>query len=283
VLQARELRKSYGSRTAVDGVSFAIARGETLGLLGPNGAGKSTTILMAMGLLDPDSGDVELEGLGPPSAPAVRARMGIAPQSLALYPEMTAQENLRFFARIEGLSGRRLAERIAWSLELAGLEDRERDLVGTFSGGMQRRLNLACALVHEPLLVLLDEPTAGVDPQSRHHVFLALERLKSEGLSILYTTHSMEEAERLCDRVAILDAGRVLAVGTVPELLRAHGGVTTVEIELASGERLRIETADPAAELARLAREGVAWRSVEIRRATLESVFLALTGHALRD
>jgi ABC-2 type transport system ATP-binding protein len=240
VLSVRNLRKSYGDRVAVEDLSFEVARGETFGFLGPNGAGKSTTIACMAGLLAPDSGEISLDG-GSPTDPEVRRSLGLAPQSLALYPELTADENLRFFGRLYGLAGAGLARRIDWALELAGLADRRADRVGTYSGGMQRRLNLACALVHEPKMLLLDEPTAGVDPQSRNHVFTVIERLKAEGLTVVYTTHYMEEVERLCDRIAIIDHGRLLACDTLANLLARNpkaGHLEAIFLDL-TGRSLR--------------------------------------------
>jgi ABC-2 type transport system ATP-binding protein len=245
------LRKRFGSVTAVDGVSFEIAAGETFGLLGPNGAGKTTTIGMIVGALGPDEGRVSVDGEDDPTRPALRRRIGVAPQALALYQELTAEENLAFFGSLYGLAGSSLRDRVEWALDFAGLADRRRGRVKTFSGGMQRRLNLVCGLLHDPPVILLDEPTVGVDPQSRNAIFESIERLKREGRTILYTTHYMEEAERLCDRVAIMDQGRILALDTVEGLLRAHGA--------------------PPREI------------VVIDRSNLEAVFLHLTGRSLRD
>ncbi|HEX7078270.1 MAG TPA: ABC transporter ATP-binding protein [Candidatus Eisenbacteria bacterium] len=195
-IQVNDLRKSYGDLVAVDGVSFAVEAGETFGLLGPNGAGKSTTIGMIVGSLRPDTGTVTVDGEADPTRPAIRRKIGVTPQSLALYAELTAEENLAFFGRLYGLSGDRLKHRVEWALAFAGLTDRRRDRVAAFSGGMQRRLNLVCGLLHEPPVILLDEPSVGVDPQSRNLLFENIEALKREGRTILYTTHYMEEAER---------------------------------------------------------------------------------------
>jgi ABC-2 type transport system ATP-binding protein len=242
VLTVTSLRKSYGDRVAVDGLSFEVGAGETFGLLGPNGAGKTTTMSLVTGLLVPDGGAVSLAG-GPPTAPEVRRKLGLAPQALALYPELTAEENLRFFGRLYGLGGATLPARVGAALALAGLRDRRHDRVSSFSGGMQRRLNLACALVHDPQVILLDEPTAGVDPQSRLHLFEAIEKLEADGRTIVYTSHLMEEVERLCDRIAIMDHGRLLALGTLEELLGAHPGCANLEAVFLklTGRRLRDE------------------------------------------
>lgn len=283
MLSVSDLRKSFngGARKAVDGVSFDIRRGEIFGLLGPNGAGKSTTIHLAVGLLRPDSGSVCIEGSGSPSDPAVRTRLGVAPQSLAIYDELTAEENLRFFGRIQGLDGKELRERCEWALQLVNLADRRREPVSKFSGGMKRRLNLAVAVVHNPVFLFLDEPTVGVDPQSRNAIFDNILRLREEGLTILYTTHYMEEAQRLCNRVAIMDHGRILALDTVDRLIDAHGGLSAVVVEHAGGET-RIETADPLGELLRM-QQSTPLHRFYVERPDLESVFLNLTGRHLRD
>ena len=275
------VQKRYGQITAVDGLSLAIRRGEVLGLLGPNGAGKSTTVNLAVGLLSPDAGRVEIEGAGDPRNPAVRKRLGVAPQALALYDVLTGEENLRFFGEVYGLSGARLRERVEWSLDFVGLTDRGHDRTVTYSGGMKRRLNLASALVHDPELILLDEPTVGVDPQSRNQIFENILALKELGRTLIYTTHYMEEAERLCDRVAIIDQGRLLALGPVAELLTTYRAQPLLVAQTDRGER-RIETADPLGELNRLAAAGTV-SSFHMERATLEQVFLHLTGRSLRD
>jgi ABC-2 type transport system ATP-binding protein len=281
MLTLRNVCKRYGSLVAVDGLSLEIRRGEIFGLLGPNGAGKTTTVHIAVGLLDADEGDVSIEGLGSPDLPEVRAHLGIAPQSLSIYETLTAEQNLRFFGRIYGLSGRRLAERVAWALDFVALADRRRDAVRTYSGGMKRRLNIAVALVHHPDLILLDEPTAGVDPQSRNSIFDSILALKKEGRTIVYTTHYIEEAERLCDRVAIIDHGKVLALDTVPGLLAAHGGRPALVAET-GGKTVRVETNEPRAELNRLAASNPIER-FWLERSSLEQVFLNLTGRQLRD
>lgn len=262
-------------------MSLSVGRGEVLGLLGPNGAGKSTTVHMAAGLLRPDQGTVHIDGAGPPTEPHVRRHLGVAPQALALYDLLTGRENLRFFGRIYGLSGARLDGRVHECLRFVGLSDRADDRAEHYSGGMKRRLNLAAALVHEPELVVLDEPTVGVDPQSRNQIFDNIQTLAAAGRTIIYTTHYMEEAERLCDRVAIIDGGRLLALGTVPELLAAHGGAPTLVVQTSQGEE-RLQTDDPLSALNRLAADR-AVGAFHVERATLEQVFLHLTGRSLRD
>ncbi len=281
MLTLQGLHKRFGDRVAVDGLSLEVHRGEILGLLGPNGAGKSTTIHMAVGLVAPDQGTVDVDGRGSPRRPDVRRRLGVAPQALALYEALTPEENLRFFARVQGLSGRALEGRVAWALDFSGLQDRRKDRAGELSGGMKRRLNLAAALVHDPELVLLDEPTVGVDPQSRNAILDRVVELRGQDRAIVYTTHYMEEASRICDRVAIVDHGRVLAMGTVPELLSGHGGDPVLVVRERGVER-RIPTRDPAGELQRILAAG-AVEDFRVERADLEAVFLNLTGRRLRD
>jgi ABC-2 type transport system ATP-binding protein len=296
MIEVRELRKSFGQIAAVVGVSFDIRDGETFGLLGPNGAGKSTTIGMLTGVIRPDSGTVLVDGAKPPSDAATRKSIGVAPQALSLYEELTAAENLRFFARLYGLSGARLRQRIDWALDFAGLGDRRNDRVKTFSGGMKRRLNLTVALVHDPQIIFLDEPTVGVDPQSRNHIFERIEQLRVEGRTVIYTTHYMEEAQRLCDRVAIMDHGAVLDLDTVPALVGRYGGRAVVKAELtrqpadesilpapADGLSLRFESDRPLEEIGRLSSAGVSFQTLEVTKPDLETVFLTLTGRSLRD
>jgi ABC-2 type transport system ATP-binding protein len=281
MLTLTDITKRYGERTAVDHLSLDVARGEILGLLGPNGAGKTTTMHIAVGLLRPDAGTVTVAGLGSPLRSDVRRVIGLAPQSLALYDLLTAEENLRFFADIYGLPRAVVARRVDWALALVGLQERRRERVETFSGGMKRRLNIAAALLHEPSLVLLDEPTVGVDPQSRNAIFDSILQLKAAGLTIVYSTHYMEEAVRLCDRVAIVDHGRVLALDSVEALVAQHGG-DRVLVTRSDGDEVRTPTRDPLTALQALA----AQRPIDYFRVdepTLEQVFLSLTGRELRD
>lgn len=283
MLSLQNLRKSFGPLVAVDGLSLEIHKGEVFGLLGPNGAGKSTTIGMSVGLITPDSGSVTLEGAGSPVMPQTRRSIGVAPQALALYDEMSGEENLRFFARVYGIGGHMLRQRVDATLDMVGLLPRKGDKVGGYSGGMKRRLNLAAALLHEPPLLMLDEPTAGVDPQSRNSILELVRTLAGQGKTILYTTHYMEEASRLCDRVGIIDKGKLLALGTVAGLIASHGGKSVVTT-LRQGVEERHETDDAAREVARLMQhEPQAIESVRIDRPDLESVFLSLTGRTLRD
>jgi len=281
MLRLRHLQKIFGSIVAVDDLSLDIERGEVFGLLGPNGAGKTTTVNMAVGLLEPDNGTVELNGLGPPSRPEVRAKIGVAPQALAIYEDLSGEENLAFFGTMQGLRGSRLKDRVEWALDFVNLSDRRRDRVKTYSGGMKRRLNLSIALIHDPPLLLLDEPTVGVDPQSRNAIFEKIEVMRKEGRTIVYTTHYMEEAQRLCSRVGILDHGKLLALDTVEGLIAAHGGKSVVVAERTEGD-IRIETDDAMAELARLQEKGTLLR-FRVDSPDLEGVFLNLTGRHLRD
>ena len=296
MIQVRGLRKAFGSNVAVDDVSFEIRKGELFGLLGPNGAGKSTTINLLVGALALDAGEIRIDGSSDPMRPIVRRKIGLAPQALALYEELSAEENLAFYGRLYGLRGASLRERVTWCLDLAGLTERRSHLIRTFSGGMKRRINLACALVHAPQVLFLDEPTVGVDPQSRSHVFENLETLHRSGLTILYTTHYMEEAQRLCDRVAIMDQGKILALDTVDELIRKYGGSSMLTAELErppadpgalpgrlEGTTLRLQTQKPLEDLARLSASGAVFTTLKIERPDLEVVFLALTGRRLRD
>jgi ABC-2 type transport system ATP-binding protein len=280
LLDIKNLTKTFGSVRAVDGLSLEIREGEIFGLLGPNGAGKTTTVNMAVGLLRPDTGSVTLRG-GSPADPAVRTHIGVAPQALAIYEDLSGEENLRFFGTIQGLGGGRLAERVAWVLEFVGLTERRRDRVKTYSGGMKRRLNLAVALVHDPSLLLLDEPTVGVDPQSRNAIFDRISTLRDEGRTVVYTTHYMEEAQRLCDRVGIIDHGRLLAVDAVDTLIKDHGGMSVIYVDRGSGEE-RIETTEPIRELVKIHESGGV-SSFKVDTPDLECVFLNLTGRHLRD
>ena len=244
-LAASNLHKSFGGLTAVAGVSFSIGKQEIFGLLGPNGAGKTTTIRMLSTVLTPDEGDVVIGGHSVTrESDAVRRLVGVCPQKLALYPELSATDNLVFFGRMAGLSGKEAKSAAAEHLESVGLTERARDRVDKFSGGMKRRVNLAVALMSRPQLLFLDEPTVGIDPQSRSHIFDTVEGLRDEGMTVLYTTHYMEEADRLCDRLAIMDNGQLIRLGRPGEL--------------------KAEIGDP-------------------EEVTLETVFLEHTGRSLRD
>ena len=309
VLSCRDLRKRFGDRLAVDGVSFEIAPGETYGLLGPNGAGKTTTVSMICGLLERDGGDVHVAGQQvTPTATKAKAAIGYVPQDLALYPDLSGKENLRFFGQLYGLKGKALGDRVDAVLEVVELADRAGDRVDKYSGGMKRRLNIAAGLLHEPKLLILDEPTVGVDPQSRNAILENVEQLAAAGMAVLYTTHYMEEAERLCDRVGIIDEGKLIAEGTRRELTGRIGQRDRIEIAgtgkleaLASAAKRLKDVHDATAGdgtlelLVRSGREAlprllelaekhkVSVSSVEVIEPDLEAVFLHLTGKALRD
>jgi ABC-2 type transport system ATP-binding protein len=298
ILELRGLGKDYGTRTAVKALDLDVARGEILGLLGPNGAGKTTTISIACGVVTPTRGTVTIGGK--PLA-AAKNKLGLVPQELALFEELSANENLEYFGALYGLRGAELGKRVAWALDVVGLADRARDVVKTYSGGMKRRLNIAAGLVHEPELLVLDEPTVGVDPQSRNHIFETVRALHARGMTVIYTSHYMEEVEALCERVAIMDHGEIRALGTIAELVAKHAG-RGVELELAgdvdaaeraarehgdverTGATLRVvPRAGLSAVIAAIEGAGATIARVESRQANLETAFLALTGRALRD
>ncbi|HVA06591.1 MAG TPA: ABC transporter ATP-binding protein [Acidimicrobiales bacterium] len=305
MLECWGLRKQFGERIAVDDVSFRVSDNECYGLLGPNGAGKTTTISMLCGLIVPDDGTVTVNGFAGGTLDA-KGALGYVPQDIALYPDLSARENLEFFGQLYGLKGRLLKERIDDTLDLVGLSERGTDKVGTYSGGMKRRANIAAGLLHHPQLLVLDEPTVGVDPQSRNAI---LETVGALGIAVLYTTHYMEEAAKLCDRVGIINDGRLIAEGTPAELIRAHGGHDRVRLTGASDglgairetcaklgavvalhatdDGLELTTPDGAAilpDLVELAgRLGVQLTGIEVLAPDLEGVFLALTGKELRD
>jgi len=311
MLEVIALRKSYGSLVAVNGVSLRAGKGETIGLLGPNGAGKTTTVSMIAGLVRPDAGEVRIAGrtLRGDTDPVKRA-IGLVPQDIGLYEELSAHENLHLFGALYNLTGAPLKRAMDEALALVGLKERAKDRVKDFSGGMKRRLNLAAALLHDPQLLLLDEPTVGVDPQSRNAIFDNLETLRKRGKTLLYTTHYMEEAERLCDRLVIIDHGKVIADNDLQGLHRMLPVANLLTVELAEGKvnglraedlqlvpgvesvelrgaTLRIGVRDLAADSAGilqwLVERGYPFQHLASERANLESVFLTLTGRSLRD
>jgi ABC-2 type transport system ATP-binding protein len=307
MLAVEGVAKSYGSTPAVVDVSFTVARGEVVGLLGPNGAGKSTTVAMICGLVAPDAGRVAIDGdvIAADDSP-VKRRIGLVPQDIALFEDLGARANLELFGALYGIDGALLKRRVDEALELVGLTDRAKDKPSAYSGGMKRRLNIAAALVHDPDLIVLDEPTVGIDPQSRNAIFDNLEALAARGKAIVYTTHYMEEAERLADRIVIVDHGRVVAADT-PSMLRrslAATGAMTIEIDgivdldalqrepgivgaSQAGDVLTLTVADLGATLpsltAWLAARGHAIRRIASSEPDLEDVFLSLTGRQLRD
>ncbi len=309
VLECYGLRRRFGDLVAVDDVGFSIDPGETYGLLGPNGAGKTTTISMIAGLLEPDAGQVAVAGQ-PMTTRTVQAKsaIGYVPQELAIYPDLSGRENLVFFARLYGMSRAQAKSRAAEVLDLIGLADRAKDATKTYSGGMKRRLNIGLGLLNHPKLMILDEPTVGVDPQSRNAILESVAGMSGEGLAVLYTTHYMEEAERLCDRVGIIDHGQLIAEGTRRDLVGMVGELDRVAL-VASGdltgaagalagadcvrkssvtdEGIELVVSDARENLPALLQQaaacGAAVKSVEVTEPDLEAVFLHLTGRALRD
>ncbi len=309
MIEVHELVKRYGTFDAVKGITFDVAAGEVFGLLGPNGAGKTSTLSMISCLHAPTSGTIRIAGLDiRTQTQAVKSCVGVVPQELALYPTLTARDNLLFFGAIYGLHGKTLQARMEEVLDVVGLRDRALDVVDTFSGGMKRRLNLACGLLHRPKVLLLDEPTVGVDPQSRNLIFENIRQLNTQyKMTVIYTTHYMEEAETLCARVAIMDQGKLIACDTPRELIR-HYGDGTIELktsalkaDLAPGLRkvahvnevtqventLHIRSNKTYTAivdvLALLKSQGVELEALHIQEASLENVFLKLTGKSLRD
>ncbi|SHN42899.1 ABC-2 type transport system ATP-binding protein [Duganella sacchari] len=309
LLSVEQIAKSYGARKAVDGVSFQVQRGQTVGLIGPNGAGKSTTVGMISGLLRADSGRILMDGepMGQ-GVSAAKSKIGFVPQDLALYEDLSALENLKLFGALYGLKGAHLKLRCEQALALVNLSDRAQDHPSTFSGGMKRRLNIAAALLHDPLLLILDEPTVGVDPQSRNAIFDTLEVLQSQGRSLIYTSHYMEEVERLADHIVIIDHGKVLADETPAALYQRLPAQAALHAELASapsallldgvkaqpgvtgvqhvGNALDIGLADAAhapAVLSWLAAHGTPLLHFATAKTSLENIFLNLTGRSLRD
>ncbi|MGD9739056.1 MAG: ATP-binding cassette domain-containing protein [Bauldia sp.] len=309
VLSATGLRKRFGTIEAVKGISLSIAPGETYGLLGPNGSGKTTTISMICGLLAPDEGEVHVVGMPMTTRTlAPKRHVGLVPQELAIYPDLTARENLLFFGRLYGIAEPELKKRVDEVLKVIGLSDRANDRSGTYSGGMKRRLNIGIGLIHGPTLLVLDEPTVGVDPQSRNAILESIEQLAGVGIAVLYTTHYMEEAQRLCDRVAIIDGGEIKAEGTQQELVQLVGENDRIRVTGTGQDRTAVDAvrtlpgvsdvsttpeevsvlaADGGAILSSvlqaLSEGGMSIGSVVVEKPDLETVFLHVTGKALRD
>ncbi len=308
-IEIENLQKSFGTRRAVDGVSLSVRQGEIFSLLGPNGAGKTTTLAMLSTLLRPDGGDARILGHSiKHESAAVKASLGVVPQDIALYMDLTARENLDFWGRMYGLRGGALRQRVDEVLEMIGLTERQKDPVGKYSGGMKRRVNIGAALLHKPKVIYMDEPTVGIDPQSRRSILDSVVALKEQGMTVLYTTHYMEEAQELSDHLAIMDSGRLIASGTQQELIQLVGGLDRIRLAIngdvervlatwrtitgvkqATVEEglLMLLVEDSNQALPRLfesaAAAGVRITSVEIQEPNLEAVFLHLTGRALRD
>jgi ABC-2 type transport system ATP-binding protein len=308
-IEVAHLQKHFGSLAAVQDMSFTAEQGEVFSLLGPNGAGKSTTISMLSGLLQPTSGEASIMGHSIRTDPnAARAVLGVVPQDIALYPDLSARENLDFWGKMYGLRGGLLKQRVEETLEIIGLADRQRDRVGTFSGGMKRRVNIGAALLHHPKVIIMDEPTVGIDPQSRRHILDSVKQFNRSGMTVLYTTHYMEEAEELSHHIAIVDQGKVVAYGTHAELITLVGEQTRIDLTLNAeaervlGEWQKVEGVSQVSAIdgkvmalvndsnrvlphlfESASRAGVRITSVEIREPNLEAVFLQLTGKALRD
>ncbi|MFD2658408.1 ABC transporter ATP-binding protein [Gracilibacillus thailandensis] len=310
MLETINVSKLFKGKKAVQDVNLYLDRGESVGLLGPNGAGKSTTISMISTLIKPTSGEIKLNGVNTVNKPAdIRRVLGVVPQELALYQELSAYENLKFFGSIYKLKGKELENRIQYALEIVGLKDRQKDLVKTFSGGMKRRVNIAAALLHKPQILILDEPTVGIDPQSRNHILETVRSLnETDGTTILYTSHYMEEVEQLCDRVYIMDHGEVIAAGSKAELLSILSSEDTIKLELSMIDEIFVEKIKKlegvrkveaaSSQLKVIAKKGsnliselvyladshqIQLLNFQTESPSLEDVFLHLTGRTLRD
>lgn len=309
MLKVENLYKNYGNIRAVDGISFEVKRGEVFGLLGPNGAGKSTTISIISTLVPPTRGEIIFEGESILKNPKnIRQKLGVVPQDIALYPTLSGYENLRFWGNLYGLKGQELKQRINETADIIGLHERLKDKVEKYSGGMKRRLNIGAALLHMPDLLIMDEPTVGIDPQSRSHILDTVFKLNDRGITIIYTTHYMEEAENLCSRICIMDEGKIIASGTKQELVELVKERTRINIKLdkITGNMPQIFKEIPGVSdaavlddtvtlfgengdillaeiISRISEEKSKIRSLDIQKPDLEAVFLHLTGKALRD
>ncbi|KUP30749.1 ABC transporter ATP-binding protein [Bacillus halotolerans] len=311
MLQAENIKKAYGKKTIVKGISFSLKKGESFGLLGPNGAGKSTTISMISGLVPLDGGEITVGGyaIGKDTNKA-KQKIGIVPQEIALYPTLTAQENLVFWGKMYGLTHGEAKKRSAEVLEYVGLTERAKDKIETFSGGMKRRINIGAALMHKPELLIMDEPTVGIDPQSRNHILETVKQLNETGMTVIYTSHYMEEVEYLCDRIGIIDQGEMIAIGTKNDLCSRLGGDTIIQMTVSGADEgflsdvrslayvndvtvseseLKIEVAAAHHEkvVTSLLTEAAAHQtnllSLQVQEPNLERLFLNLTGRTLRD
>jgi ABC-2 type transport system ATP-binding protein len=311
MLVVSDIKKSFDQKEVVRGVSFSVEKGESFGLLGPNGAGKSTTISMICGLLTYDSGSVMVDGISVKKKPLdVKKKIGVVPQEIALYPTMSAKENLLFWGKMYGLSGKLAKKRVDEVLEYVGLRDRANDKIETFSGGMKRRINIGASLMHEPELLIMDEPTVGIDPQSRNHILETVKRLNQNGMTVIYTSHYMEEVEFLCNRIGIVDQGKMIALGTKGDLVNRLAGGTVIKLSVASlkdeftaslRKVTNVERMIPDIEnnsvdifvhhhqlafsdiIACAMENRVQVLSFEVQEPNLESLFLSLTGRTLRD
>lgn len=311
ILEVKNLEKNYGDFKAVKGISFAIKAGEIFSLLGPNGAGKTTTISMLSTLYEPSAGDATIAGHSVTKEPMqVKNAIGVVPQEIALYEDLTARENLIFWGQMYGLSGKALTSRVDEVLEQIGLTEKAKDRVKTYSGGMKRRVNIGVGLLHKPQLLFMDEPTVGIDPQSRRAILDTVKDLNKQGMTVLYTTHYMEEAEELSDRVGIIDHGELIAIGTQKELTKQVGETETLILHIGENEdpsalvsvlknlpnvkdatviNTEISVITPSAKdilasvVSKANERGIKIHSIDIREPNLEAVFLHLTGRALRD
>ncbi|MCM3572676.1 ABC transporter ATP-binding protein [Mesobacillus subterraneus] len=311
VLEVSQLTKRFRDFEAVKNVSFSVQKGESFGLLGPNGAGKTTTIQMISGLFPPSSGTIDIAGIDMVRQPKQgQALLGIVPQEIALYQTMSARENLTFWGRMYGLRGNHLQKRINEVLEIIGLTDRAREKVETFSGGMKRRVNIGAAILHKPELLIMDEPTVGIDPQSRSHILETVKQLNAEGMTVIYTSHYMEEVEYLCEKIGIMDQGEFITSGTISELRETIGDRSRIVMNFSKAlnleniktilspsipekdlslnhDELAIFHKEPQKVLSELIQSvtgaGFEITSVEVVEPNLESVFLHLTGRSLRD
>ena len=302
-LEVKNLVKKFGSKSALEDVSFTVKEGSCFGLLGPNGAGKSTTMKIITGIINADNGQVSMFGQDlRKSTEQIRQQIGYVPQEITLYEKISAFNNLVFFGEMYGVKGKKLKERISVVLEQVGLNERANDPIHTYSGGMKRRINIAAALLHDPKLVILDEPTVGIDPQSRNHIFEIIRSLRSDGVTIMYSTHYMEEVEALCDDIAIIDNGKVIVQGDLNELLQLYA-TKAIYVELENGHQppnfpeikkksdykkgWLLETEDVLSSMEKIVHtfnaEGTVVKALEIMKPSLESVFLSLTGTSLRD
>ncbi|WP_308722754.1 ABC transporter ATP-binding protein [Paenibacillus polysaccharolyticus] len=309
ILEMDHVVKRYGSKLSVDHLNLSVQKGEIFGLLGPNGAGKSTTISMIAGLLSMDQGEIRLDGISVKERPLdVKRKIGLVPQDLALYETMSAADNVTFFARLYELRGKKLKERVQESLEFVGLQDKAKDAPSTFSGGMKRRLNIACALSHRPDLIIMDEPTVGIDPQSRNHILESVRTLNKMGSTIIYTSHYMEEVAAISNRVAIMDQGRIIACGTEVELRERVASeekivLTTSGMDAGAVEELKLHPRVRAVEVTEdtltimlpsaqqalqdmlfiCSKHDMSIQSLRVEEPDLETLFLNLTGRTLRD